>query len=153
MEEGTPSLYEPWTEFDLLDLKKYFKEFERKYKGDKLIKVIANELRRNEDDVANKLKERVADWGIPKPIEPHTFTKITDIKQDAIADEIAVLRVDNKNLQAMNERLKKEIREREEQHQKKIMEISNQKLTLDPNKHFIRCPHCAWLWEIQRVIE
>jgi len=32
MENETQPLYEPWTEFDLVDLKKYFKEFERKLK-------------------------------------------------------------------------------------------------------------------------
>jgi hypothetical protein len=83
---------DPWTEFDLQDLKKYSKEFEKKYTGDKLIKVIAFKLRRNEEDV----KEKMIELGtISIPITDPTYYPSL-YKEQNREDDIHLVRVKTK---------------------------------------------------------
>jgi len=156
MTEDTIPTNEPWTEFDLKDLKKYFNEFSKEYAGKKLVKIIANKLRRSEDDVSIKLEECLPIWKISTPLKTIVVPQHSNGGASGIGvviDDTSVLKADNKNLHAMNDLLKKEIQQINEEHRKKIQEMSNDKLALDPTKHYLRCPHCSWLWEIQRVIE
>lgn len=131
----------PWTEFDLKDLTELSKL-------NIPIKTIAYRLRRDQEDVVNKITELGItcsrnQFPLRSIIEPKIIPKA-----DNIVDELSTLRGENKNLRNLTNQLQKEIKAMEENHQKKI---SAHELIL-MSVGYMRCPCCGEILSLSKPI-